>query len=643
MNLSTGKIHISRHVIFYELDFPFAKPSTVQPPCHVSPSHCAIPLVIPTTPISSLLLSSSSPSSELVPISYDSMSISSSKVAPIPIAQPSFSHVPPSCHPMTTHAKNGIFKPKIFPSPIKTIFHSPCEPNSFKEAAKVPEWQQAMHLEFEALMNNKTWVLVPPPSNQNIIGCRWVYKLKYKPDGTVERNKARLVAKGFHQTPGFDYFETFSPMVKPTTIRVVLSLALSKNWSIRQLDVHNAFLNDDLFEQVFMTQPPGFVDPSKPNFVCKLTKALYGLKQAPWAWFTKLSSALVKWGFSMSQADTSMFVYYNNSVMLVVLVYVDDITVTGSSSLLIEQLMSSLNSCFAFKDLGPLNFFLGIKVLNFGSSLHLSQARYICHLLQRAGLSESKSMTSPMAAGPVLSIDDGTRLEDPTLYRSLVGALQYCTITRPYIAYTVNKLCQFMHAPTSTHLQAVKHVLRYLKGSLFYGLSFQPSSSLDLIAYTDADWASCPNDRCSTNGYCIFFKGNLVSWSASKQKVVSRSSTKSEYRGLDKATVELTWIQSLLKEIFVPLFQSPVLYCENLSTTYLVANLVLHSRAKHVEIDYHFVREQVLQKILDVRFLPFEDQVADILTKALSTQCFLHLQSKLTVLSHPVCSRRDAK
>ena len=282
-------------------------------------------------------------------------------------------------------------------------------------------------------------------------------------------------------------------------------------------------------------------------------------------------------------------------------------------------------------------------MLNFGSSLHLSQARYICHLLQRAGLSESKSMTSPMAAGPVLSIDDGTRLEDPTLYRSLVGALQYCTITRPYIAYTVNKLCQFMHAPTSTHLQAVKHVLRYLKGSLFYGLSFQPSSSLDLIAYTDADWASCPNDRCSTNGYCIFFKGNLVSWSASKQKVVSRSSTKSEYRGLDKATVELTWIQYLLKEIFVPLFQSPVLYCENLSTTYLVANLVLHSRAKHVEIDYHFVREQVLQKILDVRFLPFEDQVADILTKALSTQCFLHLQSKLTVLSHPVCSRRDAK
>ncbi|CBI32394.3 unnamed protein product, partial [Vitis vinifera] len=185
---------------------------------------------------------------------------------------------------------------------------------------------------------------------------------------------------------------------------------------------------------------------------------------------------------------------------------------------------------------------------------------YICDLLQRAGLSESKLVTSPMAVGHVLSIADGTRFEDPTLYRSLVGALQYCTITRPDIAYTINKFFQFMHAPTSTHLQAVKRVLRYLKGSLFYGLSFQPSSSLDLIAYTDADGASCPDDRRSTNGYCIFFRGNLISWSASKQKVVSRSSIESKYRGLANATIELTWIQSLLKELFVPLFQPPVLF-----------------------------------------------------------------------------------
>ncbi|KAL6322818.1 hypothetical protein AAG906_020818 [Vitis piasezkii] len=507
LNMSTGKIHISRHVIFYELDFPFAKSSTVQPPCRVSHFHCVIPLAVPTTPISSLLPSSSSPSSELVPISDASVSISSSKVIPIPTAQPPSSHVPLSCHPMTTCAKNDIFKPKIFLSPTETIFHPPCEPNSFKEA-KVPEWQQDMHLEFEALMNNKTWVLYIPDFLNTIRHIWW--------------------QKDFIKLP------------------VLITLKPS---------------------QVFMTQPSGFVDPFKPNFVCKLTKTLYGLKQAPR-------------GFSMSQANTSMFVYCNNSAMLVVLVYVDDII-----------------------DLGPLNFFLGIEVFNSGSSLHLSQARYICDLLKRVGLSESKSMASPMVVGFILSIADDTKLEDPTLYRSLVGALQYCTITRPDIAITINKLCQFMHAPTSTHLQAMKRVLHYLKGSLFYGLFFQPSSSRDLIAYTDANWVSCPDDRRSIKGYCIFFGGNLVSWSTSKQNVVSRSSTKSEY-----------------KELFVPLFQPPVLYCDNLNTTYLAANPILHSRAKHVEIDYHFVRERVLQKTLNVIFLPFEDQVADILTKALSTQ-----------------------
>ena len=232
LNMSIGKIHISRHVIFYELDFLFAKPSTIQPPCYVFPPHCVIPLAVPSFPISSLLSLPSSPPSELVPVSDASVSISSFEVAHIPAAQPLSSHVPTPCHSMTMPAKNGIFKPKIFLSLTKTIFPPPCELNSFKEAAKILEWQQAMHLEFEALMKNKTWVPVPPLSNKNIIGFRWVYKLKFKPDGTIECYKAHLVAKGFHQTPGFDYFETFSPVVKPTTpttIRVVLSLELSKN------------------------------------------------------------------------------------------------------------------------------------------------------------------------------------------------------------------------------------------------------------------------------------------------------------------------------------------------------------------------------------------------------------------------------
>lgn len=209
-------------------------------------------------------------------------------------------------------------------------------------------------------------------------------KLKYKPDGSNECHKDRLVAKGFHQTCGFDYFETFSPVVKPTTIRTVLELALSRKWSIRQLDVHNAFLNGDLHEVVFMTQPPGFVHAANPNYMCKLIKVLYGLKQAPRAWFTKLSSAIFSCGFSQSKADISMFVVSTVTVMTVVLVYVDDIIVTGNSSLHIQQSISSLNSQCALKDLGTSSDFLGIEVARAGDTLHLSQAKYIRDLL--AGL-----------------------------------------------------------------------------------------------------------------------------------------------------------------------------------------------------------------------------------------------------------------
>ena len=269
--MSAGKIHISRHVIFDELDFPFAKSSIVQPLCSISPSQCVIPLVVPSSPQSPTLSSPLSSSSELVvPNSDSSQSISTSMDKPVSATQPLLSHdiaspalvpqplpspIPSSRHPIITRAKNGIFKPKLFLSSTENIFPPPCEPNSFQAATRVPEWQQAMHLEFEALMKNKTWVLVPPPPNQNVIGCRWVYKLKLKPDGSIDRYRARLVAKGFHQTHGFDYFETFSPVVKPNNIHVVLSLALNKNRCIRQLDVHDAFLNGDLPEQVFMMQP----------------------------------------------------------------------------------------------------------------------------------------------------------------------------------------------------------------------------------------------------------------------------------------------------------------------------------------------------------------------------------------------------
>ena len=243
-----------------------------------------------------------------------------------------------------------------------------------------------------------------------------------------------------------------------------------------------------------MVQPQGFVDSRYPTHVCKLQKALYGLKQALCAWYLKLSSALLSWDFVQCQSDSCMFLYMKSSVVIILLVYVDDILLTGSHPTILQQLIAKLNGQFALKDLGSLHFFLGIKAHRTDSSLHLSQAKYISDLLLKPDMADCKYASTPMAADHALSINDGTPLDNPTAYRSFIGALQYCTLTRPDISFVVNKLCQFMHHPTDAHWLAMKRLFRYLKGTLHYGITLHYSLDISLSAYTDVDWASCPND-----------------------------------------------------------------------------------------------------------------------------------------------------
>jgi Reverse transcriptase (RNA-dependent DNA polymerase) len=432
-------------------------------------------------------------------------------------------------------------------------------------------------------------------------------------------------------------------VVRPTTIRLILTLAVSHNWPIQQLDVQNAFLHGDLSEEVYMTQPPGFTDSTKPDHVCFLKKSLYGLKQSPRAWFHKLSESLVAFGFISSNYDPSLFVARSNNKIALLLVYVDDIIITSNNEAFLQNCISHLQQQFALKDLGPLSYFLGIEVQTTPQGLHLSQTKYILDLLKRTNMLQANPFPTPMAQTNSLSLHDGDPFHDPYLYRSVVGALQYATVTRPDIAFAVNKVSQFMHSPTTVHWTAVKRILRFLVGSFSHGITIRPTNSFQVHAFSDSDWAGSVDDRKSTSGFCLFLGPNLISWSAKKQPTVSRSSTEAEYRCLATTCAEIFWLQNLLKELHFHLDQAPILWCDNIGATFLASNPQFHARTKHVEIDYHFVRERVCSKEIRVHYICSRDQIGDIMTKPLGTPRFQFLQPKLTVAAAPLSLRGGNK
>jgi hypothetical protein len=328
----------------------------------------------------------------------------------------------------------------------------------------------AMKDEYDALIENKTWDLVPRPFNANIIRSLWIFRHKKKSDGSFERYKARLVGDGAGQQTGIDCGATFSPVVKPTTIRTVLSIALSKSWCLHQLDVKNAFLHGNLKETVYMHQPPGFRSSEHPDYVCLLKKSLYGLKQAPRTWYQRFADYVATLGFSHSISDHSLFIYRQGNDMAYILLYVDDIILTASSAALRQSIMSKLGSEFAMKDLGPLSYFLGISVTRHSGGLFLSQKKYAEEIIERANMSSSNPSPTLVDTKAKLSISSGNPYHDPTKYRSLAGALQYLTFTRPDISYVVQQICLFMHDPRTQHMSALKRIIRYIKGTVDFGL-----------------------------------------------------------------------------------------------------------------------------------------------------------------------------
>ncbi|KAI3706128.1 hypothetical protein L1987_76386 [Smallanthus sonchifolius] len=682
LEISTGKTIFSRHVTFDETQFPFANPSQTPPnhsfldpspliftqpitttnphnpgtannsnpsppPTHISPTHhtpTAYDATPGPTPIFSPDHSPScvSPQQQNHPPPPNSPTPSVPSGPTSPIAQHQDTtfpnpHPPPpatSTHPMQTRSQSGIHKPR-HPLSLNTETSPSISPlpKSHVTALTDSNWKLAMTNEYEALLANNTWELVPRPANAPVIRCMWLFKHKFHADGTLERHKARLVVNGKSQTVGIDCDETFSPVVKPNTIRTVLSLATSKAWPIHQLDVKNAFLHGHLKETVYMFQPPGFTSPSHQKYVCKLNRSLYGLKQAPRAWYQRFAGYITKCGFKSSICDTSLFIYHKGDEMAYLLLYVDDIILTASSDSLLRSIIKSLSAEFNMTDLGALHHFLGIAVQKQKNGIHLSQSSYAADILSRANMTNCKPASTPVEVGSKLSANVGAPFSNSSLYRSLAGALQYLTITRPDISYAVQQVCLFMHAPRELHFQLLKRILRYLKGTISQGLLISPSPSTKLTAYSDADWGGCPDSRRSTSGYCVYMGDNLISWSSKRQPTISRSSAEAEYRGVANTVAELSWIRNLMLELHVPVRNASIIYCDNISAVYLADNPVQHQRTKHIELDIHFVREKVRLGTVKVLHVPADYQYADIFTKGLPKHLFHRFRSSLCLRS----------
>ncbi|CAN1849719.1 Retrovirus-related Pol polyprotein from transposon TNT 1-94 [Linum perenne] len=492
------------------------------------------------------------------------------------------------------------------------------EPNTFEEASLKKEWLKAMKEEIDALDYNETWDLVPKPEGVKPISCKWVYKVKSRPDGSIERYKARLVARGFSQQYGIDYDETFSPVAKITTVRVLLALSASKGWKLWQMDVKNAFLHGELDRQIYMEQPQGFKSGHHPEYVCKLKKALYGLKQAPRAWYGKIAEFLIQNGYNLAPSDSSLFVKNQEGRIAVVLVYVDDLIITGDDEVEVTQIKANLSVRFKMKELGELRHFLGLEVEKTKEGLFLCQHKYSKDLLEKFGMLECKPVSAPVDASVKLRSTEGKDLEDTTTYRQLVGSLIYLTLTRPDLSYAVGLVSRFMQNPKKPHLEAAKRILRYVKGTINHGILYKKGGNTELSGYCDADYAGDLDTRRSTTGYVFSLGSGPISWCSKRQPTVALSTTEAEYNSSAMATQECVWLIQLLKDLGQQVNYSVSLLCDNQSALRLVDNPVFHARTKHVEVQYHFVREKVLQGYIDMKYINTEDQLADMFTKGVN-------------------------
>ncbi|KAJ0491190.1 putative RNA-directed DNA polymerase [Helianthus annuus] len=505
------------------------------------------------------------------------------------------------------------------------------EPTSYREAATDVHWRKAMQTELDSIIKNKTWTLVDLPSNHKAIGLKWVFKLKKDANGSVTKHKARLVAKGYVQQKGVDFDDVFAPVARLETIRLLLALAAKGNWLVHHLDVKSAFLNGELKEEVYVTQPSGFEVKGKEDMVYRLHKALYGLRQAPRAWNTKLDRSLKELGFSRCNQEQAVYKLRTSNSVIIVGVYVDDMIVTGSSEKDIAAFKQKMKTIFDMSDLGMLSYYLGIEVDQTHDGIIVKQEGYAIKVLKMAGMESCNEAKWPMDHKLKLTKDEKGKVVDATGYRRIIGSLRYLLHTRLDLSYSVGLVSRFMQSPKESHLAAVKQILRYLKGTTSYGLKYKRGGDGRLVGYSDSSHGTDREDCRSTTGTAFYFSGNLITWSSQKQKTVALSSCEAEFMAATSVACQALWLRSLLSELTGKETQKVLLLVDNESAIALMKNPVFHGRSKHIDTKFHFIRECVEREQIEVKHVSGELQKADTLTKALPRIKFDEMRSLVGV------------
>jgi hypothetical protein len=526
------------------------------------------------------------------------------------------------------------------------------DPFDRKEALKREDrdhWIKAMDEEIAALDKNRTWILVDLPKGRNLVSSKWVLRRKFKPDGSLERYKGRLVARGFTQTSGVDFHETFSPVVRYESVRLIIGLAASLDMDMCQFDVKTAFLYGDLNEEIYMSQPEGYNDGS--NRVCLLKKGLYGLKQAPRQWNEKFHSFLVSNGLKGSEADNSVYYASSSTSSIILGLYVDDGLLCCSSKTVMNQLLNEMKKLFAIK-VGSPDCFVSLEIKRFRDLriIQVNQRGYITRMLSRYNMSECKSCVTPgdsqekLTKTPTTESNDVKEDMSQVPYREAVGSLMFLMhCSRPDISFQVTKAAQFNVDPKPHHWKALKRVFRYLKGTADYSLHYGSREALSLTAFCDSDWAGDPETRRSTTGFIVMIGGGPVSWSTRQQKTVAISTTEAEYMAGVEVVKEIKWIKQLLLDLGQEETSTKIssIFCDNQGAIALTKNPGHHARTKHIDVKHHFIRQEQENRVVNFKYTPTNKQAADMMTKNLVSpkliSCCQIIQLRGTTSSKKEC------